>query len=284
MTTPVRPVLRYHGGKWRLAPWVISHFPAHRVYVEPFGGAASVLLRKAPTRSEVYNDLDGEVVNLFRTLRDPGQAAELRELVRLTPFAREEYDAAHDLSAGAVERARRLLVRSFMGFGSRGASTLAPTGFRVTYQDGDGLPCRDWAGMPGALDAIVARLAGVLIEHRPAVEVMARFDGPDALHYVDPPYVLSARSTKQETYRHEMTDDEHRVLASVLHGVRGAVVLSGYRSALYDELYGDWECRTRKSRTNRNSERTEVVWLNPACAAALAHERDQGALDLGGAA
>lgn len=281
MSAPTRPVLRYHGGKWRLAPWIIGFFPVHRVYVEPFGGAASVLMLKAPARSEIYNDLDAEVVSLFRVLRDPARAAELRELIRLTPFARDEYDAAHDLNAGEVERARRLVIRSFMGFGSRGASTLAPTGFRVTYQDGDGLPCRDWVGMPEAMDAIIERLAGVLIEHRPGTEVMARFDGPDVLHYADPPYVLSTRNARQETYQHEMTDEDHRVLAATLHSLQGFVVLSGYRSAMYDELYAGWPCHTRQSRTNLNSKRTEVVWLNPACAAALATQREQQFFALG---
>src|SRR3954470_1229963 len=114
-----RPILRYHGGKWLLAPWILSHFPAHRVYVEPFGGAASVLLQKERSYAEVYNDLDGEVVNVFRVARDRG--AELRRALELTPFSRDDFLLAYRLSPNALERARRTVARSFMGFGSAAA-------------------------------------------------------------------------------------------------------------------------------------------------------------------
>ena len=92
---PTRPVLRWHGGKWLLAPWIIGHFSEHRVYVEPFGGAGSVLMRKPRCYAEVWNDLDGEVVNLFRVLRS-ARAQELVDVIRLTPFARDEFVAAYE--------------------------------------------------------------------------------------------------------------------------------------------------------------------------------------------
>src|SRR5690606_37285917 len=111
-----RPVLRYHGGKWNLAPWSISHFPKHRIYVEPFGGAASVLLRKPRTDSEVYNDLYGEVVNLFRVLRNPTQARELIRIVTLTPYSRQEFEDAYIADGDPIEQARRTLVRAYLGF------------------------------------------------------------------------------------------------------------------------------------------------------------------------
>lgn len=125
MSAPRRPALRYHGGKWRLAPWIIDHLPAHRIYVEPLGGAASVLLRKPRSYAEIYNDLDDEVVTFFEVLRDPGQSAELQQRLRLTPFARAEFEAAYEPAGDPVERSRRLLIQSFMGFGSsrRTAST-----------------------------------------------------------------------------------------------------------------------------------------------------------------
>jgi hypothetical protein len=153
MTAPTRPVLRYHGGKWRLAPWIISHFPAHRVYVEPFGGAASVLMRKPRAYAEVYNDLDGELVALFRVLRDETQAAALVRAVSLTPFAREEFAASYEPSGDPVEQARRTVIRAFMGFGSN--AHVRATGFRANSNRSGTTPARDWANYPDALVAII---------------------------------------------------------------------------------------------------------------------------------
>src|SRR3972149_1343948 len=128
---PSRPVLRYHGGKWMLAPWVVENFPPHTVYVEPFGGAASVLMRKPRSSVEVYNDLDDAVVNVFRVLRDRSMARELARVVSLTPWARREFEDAYEHTDDPVEWARRTLVKSFLGFGSRGL-VRTRTGFRAT--------------------------------------------------------------------------------------------------------------------------------------------------------
>lgn len=130
--TVTRPALRYLGGKWRLAPWILRHFPPHRVYVEPFGGAASVLIRKPRSQGECYNDLEGGVVNLFQVLRDPDLCADLCRAIDLTPFARDEYDRAFETTADPVEAARRLIVRSYMGHGSSAALAVRSTGFRAS--------------------------------------------------------------------------------------------------------------------------------------------------------
>ena len=125
---PPRPALRWHGGKWILAQWIIGHFPKHQAYVEPFGGAASVLIRKPVSYAEIYNDLDHTVVNFFKVLRSD-RAQELVEVLRLTPFSRVEFMEAYGESDDPVERARRLVIRSFMGFGSNGHNR--STGFRA---------------------------------------------------------------------------------------------------------------------------------------------------------
>lgn len=144
MSAPTRPVLRWHGGKWRIAPWVIQHFGSHRVYVEPFGGAASVLLRKPRCHAEVYNDLDDMVVNLFRVLQDPAGSSRLLDLLRLTPFSRAEKDLAYEVSADPIEEARRLIVRSFMGFGTT-AHTRAATGCRSNRSSRPSMAWSAWA-------------------------------------------------------------------------------------------------------------------------------------------
>ena len=258
---PTRPLLRYHGGKWLLAPWIISQFPAHRVYCEPYGGGGSVLLRKDRSYAEVYNDLDGEIVNLFRVVRDNGD--ELVRAIELTPFSRTEFELSYQPQASnPVEQARRTMMRSFMGFGSAAACG-AKTGFR--NRSGTP-PARDWMNYPAALGQLVERLRGVVIENRDAKEVMIQHDTPDTLHYLDPPYVLETRSMAnpycKKVYRHEMTDIQHEELAEVLHSLKGSIVLSGYDCPLYTQLYASWR-RVEKTGPFADGarERTEVLWI-----------------------
>lgn len=274
---PSRPVLRYHGGKWRLAPWVVEHFPKHRVYVEPFGGAASVLLQKPRTYAEVYNDRWGEIVSIFRVLRDPDTAAELRRRIELTPFARDEFavinEASYEDVDDTVERARLLIFRSFAGFGSNAHALSRKTGFRGSSNRSGTTPAHDWANYPTVIEAFVARLRGVVIENRDAAEVMGQHDSDDTLHYVDPPYVHSTRSMSNPYdleyggYAFEMTDAEHEVLGQFLRGLAGMVVLSGYRSPLYDELFHDWERVECRAMADGARARSECLWLNPAAVA-----------------
>ena len=260
-----RPVLRYHGGKWNLAPWIISHFPKHRIYVEPFGGAASVLLRKPRTYSEVYNDLDGEIVGLFRVLRDPAQARELIRLVKLTPYARQEFENAYIADGDPIEQARRTVFRFAAGFASGGMGKYR-TGFRNNTTRAGTTPATDWRNYPAVLAAAVERMAGVTIEQRPAADVIAMFDQPETLFYCDPPYPYSTRNARHAgtVYRHEMTDDDHRQLAATLHACAGMVVVSGYACDLYDrELYADWQRVERATHGDGACDRTEVLWLKP---------------------
>lgn len=261
-----RPVLRWHGGKWLLAPWIISHFPKHQVYVEPFGGAASVLVRKEPSYAEIYNDLDQSVVGLFRVLRSD-RAGELIEALRLTPFARDEFAEAYQEADDDVERARRLIIRSFMGFGSNGHNR--STGFRANSNRSGTTPAHDWVNYPDSLATVVTRLSGVTIENKDAKAVMAQHDAPTTLHYVDPPYVLETRADKSDDYAHEMTDDDHAELLTFLRGLRGMVILSGYPCALYDDGLPDWRRVERKALADGAKERTEVIWINPSCSEAI---------------
>jgi DNA adenine methylase len=254
-----RPLVRYHGGKWVLAPWIISHFPPHRCYVEPFGGGGSVLLRKPRSYAEVYNDLDGEIVNLFTVAREQGEA--LAQLCELTPFARTEFAQSYKPSGYPLEQARRTLARSFMGFGSNAHNK--QTGFRANSNRSGTTPAHDWMNYPDALRVTIQRLRGVVIENRNAINVMRQHDAPETLHYADPPYVMSTRSDKHGDYSHEMTDSDHQTLAAGLAGLKGMVIVSGYRCDLYDSLYAGWKRFDRSARADNAAKRIESLWLSP---------------------
>lgn len=261
---PKRPLVRYHGGKWKLAGWILRHLPAHRVYVEPYGGGGSVLLQKARSYAEIYNDLDGEIVNLFRAARDQGE--ELARAVELTPFARAEFAQAYEPDGEPLEQARRTLIRAFMGFGSAGASGQV-TGFRANCNSSGTTPARNWMNFPDHLRAVVQRLQGVVIENRDALDVMRHQDGLDTVHYVDPPYVHETRHMRERSqdYKHEMTDEQHRDMAEVLASLCGTVVLSGYRCPLYDEIFKGWQRVDAAAHADGARDRVESLWLSREC-------------------
>lgn len=270
-TRPARPVLRYHGAKYRIAPWVCAHLPPHTLYVEPFCGSAAILMAKPRSAGEIINDLDEDVVTVFRVLRDRSQSAELERLLRLTPYAHAEFRLAYEPAPAGdlVEQARRTIVRSFMGHGSGCVTRASRHGFRrgkLTTRTR--VPAAEWATYPDAVDAFVNRLQGVTIESRDALDVITMYDHPAALHYADPPYLSDTRGPDKR-YSHEMSDADHCQLAEVLHAGRGMVVLSGYPSALYDELYPDWRRVVRPARDAAANERIEALWLNGAADRAL---------------
>lgn len=260
-----RPVLRYFGGKFLLAPWIISNMPKHRVYVEPFGGAASVLMQKPRAYAEVYNDLDGDVVNLFRILQCRVQCSELLRRLEATPFARAEFNLAYEVSPEPMEQARRLIIRSFMGFGSNGHNPSERTGFRANSNRSGWTPARDWVNYIPCLEQFRERLAGVVIENRDALEVMSQQDSPGTLHFVDPPYVHSTRGVTK-AYIHEMTDKRHEDLCIFLQSLEGMVILCGYDNPIYQSLY--WHRIDRASLADGARERVESLWLNDAADAA----------------
>lgn len=271
-----RPILRWPGGKWVLAPWVISHFPAHRIYVEPFGGAASVLLRKEPAFREIYNDLDAEAVNLFRVLREPPEATRLVQLLQLTPFARVEFDEAWKPCGDRIERARRLIVRSYQGFGADGSTLGWKSGFRTQSPRSRRSPEGDWANYPPALEHAINRLRKVVLESRPALELMSKHDSAETLFYVDPPYLPETRARLNRRkgggcYAHELSRDQHVELLDFLKAVSGMVVLSGYPSPLYDNALAGWRRVEKAALAEGARERTEVLWINPLAAERLEH-------------
>lgn len=263
----------WYGGKYSHLDWLLPLLPPTTHYCEPFGGSGAVLINRPPSPVETFNDIDGEIVNFFRVLRD--HKDELLEAIGLTPFSREELRTAVSQTSRDIsdlERARRFFVRARQ----------VRTGLAQTASEGRWAHCKltTRAGMAGAvsrwlgsvegLSEIAQRLLRVQIENAPGIEVIERFDSPDTLLYCDPPYVHSSRSDTN-AYAYEMSDDEHRELAQVLRSVKGKVALSGYSCDLMDELYGDWIVVEAPSRaahsTNTNADakkqnRTEMLWVN----------------------
>lgn len=259
---PTRPALRYHGGKWRLAPFIISHIPPHVCYVEPFGGAASVLLRKTPSYLEVYNDLNGDVVNFFKMLRE--RMSDLITAIDRTPYSRSEFLQAQDPCTDELERARRFCIWSWQGRGRAG--TKEPGGWRfMSRRKRSRTHVYDWNNNQH-LWTVARRLKEVQIENRDALAVIERYDEPTTLFYIDPPYIQDSRGKqwKRAAYACEYTDEQHRQLSGVLHSVKGMVILSGYQSKLYDELYGDFPKVERKAcKDNGVKEVVECLWMKP---------------------
>lgn len=257
----MRPAFRYYGGKWKLAPWIISHFPKHLHYVEPCGGAASVLLQKVPSPIETYNDLNGDVVNFFRVLRE--RTDELCQSIEWTPWARQEFELSRDCDGSDLERARRFWVYQTMGIDAapgRGSKT----GWR-THKD------KPHSGMSSGRDdqlrnlkMVACRLKTVQIENRPMIEVIERFDTAQTLFYLDPPYVSETRSHDKEMYGVEWSDQDHAAMLERIQSLTGMCILSGYQCQLYDELERNgWLRVDREADNNSGDKRTESLWLCP---------------------
>jgi DNA adenine methylase len=263
----------WYGGKYSHLDWLLPLLPEATHYCEPFGGSAAVLLNRQPSPIETYNDIDGEVVNFFRVLRD--QQEELVKAIGLTPFSREELKIAVEESLEGIselERSRRFFVRARQV--RTGLAQTASAGrwahCRLTSRAGMAGAVSRWLGSVEGLSEIVQRLLRVQIENAPAIEVIQRYDSTETLFYCDPPYPHDSRSDVN-AYGFEMKDTEHRALAEVLHNVQGKVALSSYHCKLMDELYQDWdyiESPPKKAHsTNTRSDsvkqdRVEVLWVN----------------------
>ena len=256
----------WYGGKFSHLGWLLPLLPECHHYCEPFGGSGAVLLNRKPSPVETYNDIDGEVVNFFRVLRD--RPDELIRMIGLTPFAREEFHRAIETDPSEVpdlERARLFFVRARQA--RTGLAQTATLGrwanCRGTSRAGMSGAVSRWLGSVDSLAGIAERLLRVQIENRPAVEVIRVYDGPDTLFYCDPPYLHSTRGDDR-AYAFEMDEAEHRELSQVLQRCQGMVALSGYRNDLMDELYLGWHRHDAPAKTTHSVKqlRQECVWMN----------------------
>jgi DNA adenine methylase len=257
----------WYGGKFSHLKWLLPLLPTCHHYCEPFGGSGAVLLNRAPSPIETYNDLDGEVVNFFRVLRDDRE--KLIEVISLTPFSREEFSNACtiDPELSLLERARRFFVRA-----RQVRTGLAQTASLGRWANCKNISCKGmsasiscWLGSVKNLPEVAERLLRVQIENRPAVEFIRLYDSSDTLFYCDPPYVHRTRGASH-AYSYEMTDDDHRLLARVLNSAQGRVAISNYQCALMDELYPPpkWMKIVGPEKTIRSTKgkRVEVLWTN----------------------
>lgn len=266
-TIPTRPALRFYGGKWREASWIVSHFPSHKNYVELCGGAASVLLHKPRSLLETFNDIDGDVVNFFQVLRD--RSEELIHKIRWTPWARAEYDLSRLPADDPIEAARRFFVLSWQSI--HGATQWSTSGWRSQKHIDDRSTITPMDGVNiEHLYAIAERFQAVQIECSDALEVAQRYNNPDTLHYFDPPYLKDVRS-RTDQYKYEVDEEYHVRAAEVLRQCEGYVVVSGCPSALYVKIYEEygWERVETEARGNSGSTRIEALWLSPRTRRAL---------------
>ena len=257
----------WYGGKFSHLNWLLPHLPTDALsYCEPFGGSAAVLLNREPAQIETYNDLDGEVVNFFRVLREQGDA--LVAALELTPYSREEYGLACGSVAGVndLERARRFYIRA-----RQTRSGLAQTASLGRWSQVAGSSRRNmanvvsrWHGGLAQLPLIVDRLTRVQIENRPALDLIRMYDSEETLFYVDPPYVPASRTAKT-AYGFELSIGDHENLAVALRAVRGKVALSGYRCEFMNDTFADWrriDGPEKQLPSSRARVQREALWLN----------------------
>lgn len=260
----MKALMRYPGSKWGLAGWIISHFPSDyekMVYLEPFAGSGAVFFNKNPGAVETINDLDSDIVNLFRVLREHPE--ELKRALALTPYSREEYDLSFEPCNDPLEKARRYMVRTTQAIG---AKMDGKCGWRNHKQMKIGGTACKWGGITDVIDAAANRLRGsttnlVQIEHMDALRLIERYDSSDVLMYLDPPYVRSTRKSGR-LYKHEMDDVQHQKLLELVTRSRAKIVLSGYSSDLYDNALKGWYKDITQSQTTSTVMATEMIWTN----------------------
>jgi len=253
-------VLKYPGSKWNIASNIVDLIPKHHSYVEPFFGSGAVLFNKPPSDIETINDLDSDVVNLFRCIRK--DAGKLAEIVAAVPYSREEYDCqftCQNDDTDPFEKAAGFLVRCWQSHGFR--ANRDKVGWKSDIVGRErAYAMWNWYRLPNWIVEAAERLRMVQIEHRPALDVIKRFNYPEVFQYWDPPYLLGVRAGKQ--YQHEMTDEGHEELLQTAVESKAMIMISGYDSEMYNNYLNKWNKVSFKSCAEHGSPRTEVLWMN----------------------
>lgn len=252
----MKAILKYPGAKWRIADWIISHFPDHKVYLEPFFGSGAVFFKKNPSYIETINDIDSNIVNLFWVCREHSE--ELAKRIGLTPFSRDEFINCYEKSDDPIEQARRTLVRFHQSFGTGNSSARS---WRNVQTYGGPRCATMWNDLPDIIGACCARLKEAQIENTDAIELIKRYDDAKALIYCDPPYLQDLRS-KKNIYAYETTDAYHKRLLEAIKKSKSMIVISGYDNGMYNEALAGWNTDEKPTTAQMGLHRIEKLWMN----------------------
>ena len=256
----MKSVLKWPGAKWRIAKQIVALMPTHKIYLEPFFGSGAVFFNKSPVNCEVLNDLDSQVINLFKVIRD--DSVELQRAIDLTPYSREEYVESYNSYGAPLEQARKFLVRANM---ARAGMQYYNSSWRhagpVLGAKSKQRVVGAWNDLPTIIGMAAKRLKDAEIENVNAFDLIKKYNHKECLIYVDPPYLLSLR--RQRYYNEEMTEDEeHSKLISLLKLHRGYVMISGYASELYDNELTEWDSIEIETQAEQGKKRIEKIWCN----------------------
>lgn len=253
----MKPLLKYPGAKNRLAPWIVSHIPSHKVYCEPFLGSGAVFLNKEPAYNEILNDLDYDIYNFFKIVRE--QSEEFSRLIDTTPYSRIEYsNAFNDEPISELEKARRFAVKCWQGFG---CGNTYKTGYRRGIGDTSPNPAKAWEKLPTTMRLAAERLKNAQIEHVDALKLIKDMHGENTFIYIDPPYMKGTR-VKKKQYTHEMTDEQHMKLLQIVKESDCKIMISAYENELYNtELIG-WRKEHKSTTAECSRRRTETLYMN----------------------
>lgn len=247
--------MKYPGAKWKLSSWIISHFPEHRVYVEPYFGSGAILFNKEPVGIETVNDKDSNVVNLFQVIRECPE--QLAQAINMTPWARDEYYASYEPTTDNLEQARRFLVRCWQAYATRIGTK---TGWRHSAQGQCPNMPEQWGQLPRRITEVAQRLKHVQIENRDALELIEKYNNESCLIYLDPPYMHGTR--QKGIYSSDGTEAEHISMLSAALKSHSKILISGYDSPLYRDMLKGWNRETHMSNTENASIKQEVIWWN----------------------
>ncbi len=263
----MRPPFRYYGGKSHIGKQIVKYFPEHTTFVDVFGGAGNIILNKKPSKIDVWNDLNNDIYNFFKVLRDDKE--ELLRRLELTPYSRTEFIECLKPSDDPVERARRTFVRQMQGWSGYQDLTPGNWSYSVTKStNGMSSESSGFISSVKNLEAVASRLRTIQIECLDGLECIKRYDTPDTLFYLDPPYAHESRNDLR-AYTLEMTVEDHARLAELLSNIQGMAAISGYDCELYERIYEGWNkvsfdivCGVMNRRETKSTMRTEVLWAN----------------------